>query len=252
MPRGPVQNFDVKKIGHSTITWSLVLLCTAATLSQQKTTPITGDGSDWWSEVTDLGNPVSIKTQQRQVGLSTLEVASVKAGLGAIARAADKFGQTTVVARGDAAESRSQACYISGDADAYLIFEEDGEGFGGAFYLFNRGRDWNGSQFCAKLSLNSMEVRTKSGLHLGMSPTDVETILGRPSTASVDALTYAFEVKKKTSFGEMNRFRTQNPGLSESRLQEDFGFYYVQSSVVARFSASKLIYLAVTEYESLP
>ena len=76
--------------------------------------------------------------------------------------------------------------------------------------------------------------------------------MGRPSKASPNTLTYTLEVTKKASPSELARSRAQNPDLSESELREDFGFYYVTSDVVAKFSASKLAYLAVTKYESYP
>lgn len=223
-------------------------------LSQQQSSAVAGDDSDWFSRLTvdvDLSAP-GTHTQHRELAPSTLEIASVKAGLGAISRAANEFGKTTIVTRGDAAFGRIQACYISDDSHAYLIFEEESEGFGGAFYLFSRGRDWHGSRFCSKLPLNSEGIQTKSGLRLGLSRNDVEAALGRPSKASADILTYTLEVKKKRSLSELTTLRAQNPNLSDSDFYDDFDFYYVTSSVLAKFTASKLAYLAVERYESSP
>jgi hypothetical protein len=222
--------------------------------SQQKSSSVRGDDSDWFSRLTvdvDLSAP-GTHTQHRELAPSTLEIESVKVGLGAISRAANEFGKATIVTRGDAAYSRIQACYVSNDSHAYLIFEEDGEGFGGGFYLFSGGRQWHGSRFCSKLPLNSERIQTKSGLRLGLSRNDVEAILGRPSKASPNTLTYTLEVTKKASPSELARSRAQNPSLSDREIREDFGFYYVTSDVAAKFSASKLVYLAVTKYESYP
>jgi hypothetical protein len=212
----------------------IALICAAPTLSQQKPRFVTHDNSDWFSigpETTDIDlSAPRTHTQHRELAASNLEIASVEVGLDEIARAASKFGRTTVVGRGDAAYSRNQACYVSNDSHAYLIFEEDGEGFGGASYLFSRGRKWNGSEFCSKLPLNSARIQTTSGLRLGLSQHQVEAILGKPSKASPNALTYTFAVEKKTSSGELD----------------------ITSFVVAKFATSKLVYLAVSQYESLP
>jgi hypothetical protein len=177
----------------------------------------------------DLSAPQT-HTQHRELAAPNLEIASVKAGVDSIARAATKFGKTAIVERGDAASSRNQACYVSSDSRAYLVFEEDGEGFGGAFYLFSRGRKWNGSEFCSKLPLNSTGIRTTSGLGLGMNQSQVEAVLGKPSKASSNALTYTLAVEKKTSSGQVD----------------------VTSVVEARFASSRLVYLAVERYESSP
>jgi hypothetical protein len=212
----------------------VTVICAGATFSQQKLRFVTHDNSDWFSlgpetSNIDLSAPAT-HTQHRELAAPNLEIASVKVGLDEIARAASKFGKTTVVERGDAAYSRNQACYVSNDSRAYLIFEENGEGFGGAFYLFSGGRKWNGGEFCAKLPLDSARIQTTSGLRLGLSQNQVEAILGRPSKASPSMLTYTFAVEKKTSWGELD----------------------VTSFVVAKFASSRLVYLGVARYESSP
>lgn len=212
----------------------IALICAAPTFCRQKPPSVRGDDSDWFSlgpetANIDLSAP-GTHTQDRELAASNLEIASVKVGLDEIARAASKFGKTTIVARGDAAYSRNQACYVSNDSRAYLIFEENGEGFGEAFYLFSRGRKWNGSEFCARLPLKSERIRTTSGLRLGLSKNQVEAMLGRPSKASPKTLTYTLAVEKKTPSGELD----------------------ITSFVVAKFASSRLVYLAVARYESSP
>jgi len=249
-------NPHVKKIAYLTAACCLAIVWAMPMLSLQRESPVKGDDSDWWSRVTEAGSidfsAPQTHTQHRELTPSTLQIASVKAGLGSIARAARKFGKTTVVMRGDAAENRKQACYVSDDSDAYLIFQEDGEGFGGAFYLFDRDRPWHGSEFCSRLPLNSEQIQTASGLRLGLTRNEAEAILGKSSTASPDKLTYILEVEKKASPSELARSKAENPSLSDSEVREDFGSYFVTSDVVAKFTASKLVYLAVTNYQSRP
>ena len=115
------------------------------------------------------------------------------------------------------------------------MFEEEGEGFGAAFYVFRGGPNWNGSNLCAKSPLGQ-----------------VEAILGRPSRRSPDSLTYILEAKKKTTVEQLKRLCAQNPALSDREFHEAFDFYYVNSFVDAKFTASKLVHLAVTKSESYP
>jgi hypothetical protein len=113
----------------------IALICAAPTFCKQKPSAVRGDDSDWFSRSSvdvDLSAPHT-HTQHRELATSNLEIASVKVGVDSIARAVTRFGKTAIVERGDAASSRNQACYVSSDSRAYLIFEEDGEGFGGAF-----------------------------------------------------------------------------------------------------------------------
>lgn len=234
----------------------LVLLSALPARSNQKVSHVRGDDSDWWSNVTEVGamdfSAPQTNTQHRELGSSTLEILTIKVGLGEIDRAATKLGKTPVVMRGDAASSRLQACYVSPDSDTHLIFQEDGEGFGAAFYLFEDGPNWNGSNLCARSPLVSQSIATASGLRLGMTRTQVEDVLGKPSNASSGQLRYVFEVRKRTSANELKRLRAQNPNLSDEDFHESFDYYYVSCFVVAKFHASKLNYLAVTRSESYP
>jgi len=75
---------------------------------------VRGDDSDWWSRVAEAGaidfSAPQTNTQHRELALSTLDIASITVGLGEIARAANKFGEATLISRGDAASGRDQAC----------------------------------------------------------------------------------------------------------------------------------------------
>lgn len=207
----------------------IAVVCAALAFAGQTAQSLAGDNSDWFSIATKTAtvdlSARQTHTQHRELASSTFKVAAINVGTGEINRAEGKFGKTIIVRRGDAGSTRNQGCYISNDSKAYLIFEEDGEGFGGSFYLFNPGPKWNGSQFCSKLPLNSERIQTASGLHLGLSEDEVKKVLGTPSTTSPNTLTYTFEVEEKT---------------------------FVTSFVVAKFASSKLVYLAVEKFQSSP
>jgi hypothetical protein len=234
----------------------LAFLCAVAALPRQNSSSVRGDDSDWWSTNAEFNNvnfsARAINVQHRELPASSLAVANIKLALGVVREAQAKLGSAKVVSRGDAASSRMQVCYVTSDSDAHLVFEEQGEGFGASLYLFKDGRNWNGSELCSRLSSNSQQIHTASGLRLGLTRTDVEGVLGKPSTGSPDRLTYVLEVKKRTPAAQLEKLRQQNSDLSDKDFHESFDFYYEDWLVVARFSASKLVYLAVTQSETYP
>lgn len=220
----------------------------------QTPSTMTNDNSDWWSVYND--NYLSAQqtnTQHRELDTATLQVVSIKVDLGEISKAQAKLGRTTIVTRGDAALARTQACYLADDSDTHLVFEENGEGFGASFYLFTGGPSWHGSELCSRILLPSQQIQTANGLRLGLTPAQVEVVLGKPSTASPDKLTYDLEVKKKTPASELEELRRrESAGMSEKDFLDSYGSYYVDSSVVAKFKAAKLVYLGVTTSQSFP
>ncbi len=232
----------------------MVLLCVMTPPATQKASFVRGDDSDWWSNVADAQidfDAPQTHTQHRELG-STLEIATIIVGSGEIDRATTRLGKTRVVFRGDGSLGRIQACYVSADSTTHLIFQENGQDFGAAFYLFKDGQDWNGSKLCAKSPLVSQDTRTESGLRLGLTRTEVESILGKPSIASPDRLRYNLEVVKRTSADKLKQLRAQSPDLSDKDFREAYDSYYVTFTVVAEFEHSILTYLAVARYESYP
>jgi hypothetical protein len=166
---------------------------------------------------------------------------------------AQQFGKATDVVRGDAAYARAQTCYVSnGSPQVHLIFEEDGEGFGSSFYLFENGPNWAGSDVCLKSNRISANLQTASGLRLGASPSQVQSVLGKPSTAMRDRLVYVFEVRRKTTPSAFEQTRRVYPNLSDTELHDSFDFYYFHAYIEARFLNSRLTYLAVMKSESFP
>lgn len=256
MNRQPVKIQFVKQNYLATLACWALLTFPLHTFRQQTEHYTRGDDSDWWSSVAvfseiDLSAPRT-NTQHRELAASTMNIAGIKLGFGEIVEAQAKFGHAAVVFRGDAATGRAQACYLTADSGTYLVFEEEGEGFGTSFYVFQGGRNWNGSELCKTTSLNRQEIKTADGLRLGLNENEVEAILGKPSTVSLEELTYVFEARKATTAGELEKLRRQHPDLSDQDFRDSFGSYYVESLVVAKFDQSKLTYFAVTESESFP
>lgn len=158
-----------------------------------------------------------------------------------------RFGETAEIDRGDAATARAQLCYTSPDRREYLVFETGEVDL--SFYLFAGGPGWNGSDHCAQTNLVSPRLRTGSGLGLGQSPSDVESILGKATTSSKNRLIYEAMVQKKTSDKDLARFRKRNPEMSDNEFHENYDFYTLSTHIEVRFLHSKSVYIGITKSE---
>jgi hypothetical protein len=216
------------------------------------------DDSDWWSTQImfnhmDLSAP-STNAQNRQPPTANFEIAGIVLGKDQFDKAAAKLGKAPVAKRGDGANSRNQICYSSLEQsqDVHLVFEEDGEGFGYSFYLFEGGSPWNGIDLCVRSALVSTNLHTGSRLHLGQSESEVRSILGEPSTTEPDKFKYVYETKRKTSAEKLAGMRRAYPNLQDKELHGSFDFYYAHTYVETRFINFKLAYLAITKSETFP
>lgn len=225
----------------------LLVLILAASYPLNGQTARLEDNSDWWSYVGENFGAPQIKAKNRAIGSKSLLIAGIKLG-SPFKQITAKMGPATQVERGEAATSRDQLCYTSADnpGRVHLIFE-----FGeveSVFYLFTGGADWKGSELCAKSKQVSMNAKTASGLRLGLTKSQVESILGKADWDQGNRLVYSREVRRKTTAKELQHFR--NPeSLSDQELHETFDFYTVDVYIEARFFDSKLIYLAVSNTE---
>ena len=89
-----------------------------------------------------------------------------------------------------------------------------------------------------------------SGLRLGQSPAEVKAILGKPSAVIGNKIIYSFAFEKKTSPNDFDKLRQQHAELSEEDLHRDYESYSVGVYIEARFTQSKLSYLAVSKAET--
>jgi hypothetical protein len=182
------------------------------------------DDSDWWSKLSIL---LDTEGETQETPVAVLKIAGVSLDQQSFSTIPAIVGQTVAVSRGDASTGRKQYCYASSDRSAHLVFEE-GEVYH-AYYLFARGNDWNGSKYCSKSEALSAATSNAAGVHLGMSPAEVQAILGKPLIADPRTLIYLRQTKRP--------FSTQPYA------------YDVVVHIEARFSGSKLMYLAVVKSE---
>jgi hypothetical protein len=214
-----------------------------ATAAQFAQSPGHGDNSDWWSLLRSDSAGLGIRAQHRKPALSNFRILGFAAGT-PFEEIAAKLGHVTDVQRGDASTGRDQICYVSPAGDVHLIFEL-GE-VEGAFYLFENGPKWEGENFCARSTKVAKSLTTTSGLRLGMNPAEVEKILGKPSSIAKNKLIYDFEFRKKTSPQDLKKFRESDPGMSDQEFRKNYEFSDVTDYIEARFTDSKLTYLAIS------
>jgi hypothetical protein len=168
------------------------------------------DDSDWWTLVVSrgavLGEP---KGERPPVGNFT--IAGIDLGPGSFNDVIPKFGTATVVMRGEQTESREQLCYKSSDGKTRLIFER-GEA-GEAFYLVGEGPDWNGSSRCVESPLVTSTIATASGLKLGMTPIEVQGVLGDPCANIPGKSEWLWTGQFVLTVDELTRIRKREPNI---------------------------------------
>jgi hypothetical protein len=157
-----------------------------------------GDDSDWWSlQKDDKPFACSTLSKEKPNGANFV-IAGVNLRDEEPVRDAEKEIPTTseilTVTRGDAGDSRTQICFKSSSEKGRfkLIFEE-GEAGASAAYLIDGGPDWPESYKCVASQEVSDKLATASGLHLGMTASEVKKILGKPCLESNDSLGYFFD-----------------------------------------------------------
>jgi hypothetical protein len=206
------------------------------------------DNSDWWS-LKDA-DAERITFQERELPRGNFQILGINLDESLFRSAVRKLGRATTVERGDASTGRDQLCYVSiGElTKTYLIFET-GE-VNDSFYLFSAGPEWNGDEKCVATKVVSSEASTTSGLHLGLTPSQVIAILGEPSIHRKDQLSYYLHARKKTSEADFKRVREQHREMSDKEFTDNYGFYDLTAMIVMRFKDSKLNYLGVSELQT--
>ncbi|HXD91171.1 MAG TPA: hypothetical protein VNU00_08920 [Candidatus Binataceae bacterium] len=118
--------------------------------------------------------------------------------------------------------------------DTFLIFEKGEVHY--AFYLFDKGKAWNGSQYCVPSYKITKTLSTKNGLRLGMSERETQTILGRPTKIKGDSRRYYYIAHRLLPNGPK--------GTAELVTFTAFG------TISLTFQQHRLTYLAVTRSET--
>ena len=228
---------------------SLLILTLIATVANGQPTRIEDD-SDWWSIQREDNGP-EVEPKHKSISALNFQIAGVSLGEKQFEQAVAKLGKTEEIERGDASTGRHQVCYQSAkDGEKLHLIFEFGE-VEETFYLFADGKDWEGSDRCARSKLVTASLRTASGLRLGLTRSQVETILGPPDFVSGERIVYSREVRRKTTPREFEQMRKDYPRvLRDEEAHAQFDFFDVGMYIEAKFVNSKLNYLAVSREET--
>ena len=229
----------------------LVSLLVLQVHSQQFPTNHTVDNSDWWSLVRDDSRLEKLNPQAEEIAASNFEIAGVTLDYDHVLdKVLAKLGKTASVSRGDASTARDQLCYASSQgADAtYLIFERGEVGL--SFYLFAGGRMWNGRRRCAVSPLIRHDLATPSGLRLGLNRSQVEAILGKPTSVDENSITYWHQTKEKTSARDLERARKADTHISDKEFHEDYDYFVRSVWIVVKFKEGKTTYIGASKSET--
>ena len=206
------------------------------------------DRTDWWSINNERSSRATPKISNENIAVGTFQIAGVTLGRDQFKKFAANMGEAPTVERGDASTGRQQVCYVAAGAATkpYLIFEfgEDETNF----YLFADGAEWTGQKLCTKTNHVSFNLATASGLKLGLTPAQVEAILGKPDGTFENRLIYVREIMQKTTPAEFEELRRNYPDhLSDRLAHENFDSYSVEVYIEARFGKTGMNYLAVSK-----
>jgi hypothetical protein len=205
------------------------------------------DDSDWWSITREDTWAGGLKPGNKDLAPTNFQILGFDLGT-QFEDISVKLGKAQPVSRGDGATGREQVCYVSTNhtgPKVHLVFES-GE-LNAVFYLFADGTDWKGSNLCVSSNQVSPALRTPSGLRLGLTRAELETLLGKPDRTTADKVIYYREVKTKTTVADFERIRKNDPEkLSDKEAHERWDFYTAEVYIEARFSDSRLNYLAVS------
>lgn len=231
---------------HNSLLMGVIYLCLGLSTTAQ--TIRMKDQSDWWSLLNERAQSPEVRSSVLDLDPTNFEIANLHLGNVGLNDIQAKLGRTTIIERGDASTNRQQTCYRSaGDRQlVYLIFEfgEDQS----TFYLFADGAPWKGKAVCTTSTQVSTALSTASGVKLGLRAEAVKAILGQPDAISADRLIYSRQIRRKSTPARFDRQRKEYPDrLSDAEAHKKFDFYTVSLYLEARFTASKLSYLAVSQ-----
>ncbi|MGD0095023.1 MAG: hypothetical protein ABSB60_00915 [Terracidiphilus sp.] len=232
---------------------SLFAVSGSVRLNAQKPSEVQlDDDSDWWSITRSgdagPGGKLQAKAeniQDREIPPGNFTIVGIDIRNGALAEGQRELGDATVIDRATSGAARGQRCYVSESGEKVYLIVEEGE-FNSAFYLFSETPPWKGKEYCARSNKISKNLATDSGLRLGQSVEEVTTILGAPSENRGTELMYLLKVNRPTPPAELFKLRTQTAALSDQEFQDKFGLTATTAVIRAKFSHSKLDYLAIS------
>jgi hypothetical protein len=205
------------------------------------------DRSDWWSLNNEKEPGLNVELKEKHFDTNNFKILGLSLATLDFDKVAVKLGKATIVERGDASYSRSQACYFSGaGSDTIHLIFESGEGMSSTVYIFRGGPEWKGSNFCVRSDRASNDLATDTGLRLGLSRDEVEAILGKPDSATPNRVAYCRSFKRRVTKEEFERLRRDDSKLSAERAHRLYDSVEETIQIEGRFTNQGLSYFFVS------
>ncbi|HWH58933.1 MAG TPA: hypothetical protein VN682_14985 [Terriglobales bacterium] len=229
----------------------LALLLPSLTLSQDTNTTVRlADRTDWWSVLNENFEWPNNKPKGDELAAANFEIAGLNLeGDTPFRNLREKLGWTISALRSKGNNGREQFCYVFGQNPSVRLVFEHGES-NESFYLFTEGQPWNGQALCAGSTQLKPSLRTKSGLGLGISPTEVEQVLGKPDFSFPNRFIYYRDIEKHTPDDKLAQLRSEHSDLTDKEFHDSYDSYDLELYIEVRFTDGKLTYLAVSKGES--
>ena len=208
------------------------------------------DRTDWWSVLNENFEWPNSKPKGDELAAANFEIAGVNLESDApFLNLSSKFGRAVSTVRSKGNNGREQFCYAAAQNPAVRLVFEHGE-TNEAFYLFTEGQPWNGQALCAESAQVAPALRTRSGLGLGLPPTEVEQVLGKPDFSSPNRFIYYRDIEKQTRNDKLAQLRTEHSDLADKEFHDSYDSYDLELYIEVRFTDGKVSYIAVSRGES--
>jgi len=208
------------------------------------------DRTDWWSVLNENFEWPNNKPKGDELPAANFEIAGVNLDTDAPFRdLGRRFGRVVSALRSKGNNGREQFCYTAAQNSSVRLVFEHGE-TNDAFYLFAEGQPWNGQALCAESAQVTPALRTRSGLGLGLSATEVEQVLGKPDFSSPNRFVYYRDIDKHTPDDKLAKLRTEHSDLLEKDFHDTYDSYDLELYIELRFTDGKVTYLAASKGES--
>lgn len=208
------------------------------------------DRTDWWSVLNENFEWPNNKPKGDELPAANFEIAGVSLDTDTPFRdLGRRFGRVVSALRSRGNNGREQFCYTAAQNSSVRLVFEHGE-TNDAFYLFAEGQPWNGQALCAESAQVTPALRTRSGLGLGLSATEVEQVLGKPDFSSPNRFIYYRDIEKRTPDDKLAQLRTQHSDLADQDFHDSYGSYELELYIEVRFTDGKVTYLAASKGES--
>jgi hypothetical protein len=229
----------------------LTILLSSLTFSQDTSKTVRlADRTDWWSVLNENFEWPNNKPKGDELPTPNFEIAGVNLETDTPFRdLGRKFGRAVSALRSKGNNGREQYCYAAAQNPSVRLVFEHGE-TNDAFYLFVEGQPWNGQALCAESAQVTPALRTRSGLGLGLSPTEVEQILGKPDFSRPNRFIYYRDIEKHTPEDKLAQLRSEHSDLADKEFHDSYDSYDLELYIETRFTDGKLTYLAVSKGES--